>query len=131
MEMRQGKHNKTKTRALRTLEPYEMGSQGQCRNGVYALFRARFTISPQLEGKTIAIKCRTNKEGWNAVKPQFIFYVDGDIRQAFDTNHLTAILSRKAAPGETHMLYFSVFGGLYEPGHEKEIDPVSVFISMS
>ena len=56
-----------------------------------------FTVTPEgnMKGKDITLNIRTDIDGWDANNPQFIAYVDGEIRQGLDTNHTYLLLSGK------------------------------------
>ena len=52
-----------------------------------------FTLDGLGEGKYLHVD--TDKNGWNVNNPQFIVYVDGERRQAFDTNHREVYIGGK------------------------------------
>lgn len=111
--------------------PYETGSEWappHC--GEYALFRARITIPEEMRGKPVRIGCRTNRRGWNACNPQFLLYVDGEIRQGFDTNHMSARLSDRAESGRQYLLHLAAFGGLRDPYEAVEEEPTRLFLDI-
>lgn len=113
-------------------EPYECGSvwSEPC-SGEYVLFRAAAAIPQEFAGKPVVVLCRTNKSGWNAVRPQMLFYVDGEIRQAFDTNHQTARLDRCAEAGRSHMLHLAAFGGLSDLYFGDENEPTRLYLDLA
>lgn len=46
---------------------------------------------PKVQGR-LELNVYTDKDGWDANNPQFILYIDGKIKQAFDTNHRSAVI---------------------------------------
>ncbi|MEA4889936.1 MAG: alpha-mannosidase [Clostridiaceae bacterium] len=113
-------------------EPYEQGAPwAMPGNGEFAFFRVKAVIPPEMAGRSAALLCRTNKTGWNALNPQFLLYVDGEIRQAFDTNHTSARLSENAAAGREYTLYLSAFGGLNVEGRNADVEPVRLFLEIA
>ena len=62
----------------------------------------RFTVvTPEdFRGQTI-LSIRSGMENeWEAVNPQIVVWVDGEIVQAFDTRHTELILDEVAVPGK-------------------------------
>ena len=58
-------------------------------------FSFKLQVPEHLKGKEIKLSIRTQIEGWDAVNPQFIAYVDGKIKQGLDTNHTYLMLGGK------------------------------------
>ena len=58
-------------------------------------FSFKLDIPERLRNKEIKLSIRTQVEGWDAVNPQFIAYVDGKIKQGLDTNHTYIMLNGK------------------------------------
>ena len=82
------------------------------KNDAWYWFRAKFTIPDDYEGKCVKCHLTTGREKlWNALNPQFLVYVNGQIQQALDTNHQTFCLSDSAVPGETYTLEFEAYAG--------------------
>ncbi|MBO5286540.1 MAG: alpha-mannosidase [Clostridia bacterium] len=55
-----------------------------------------FTVdAKELKGEELTVRVWTGIDGWDAVNPQFIAYVDGNIKQGLDTNHRSFILKGK------------------------------------
>ncbi|HBP37264.1 MAG TPA: alpha-mannosidase, partial [Clostridiales bacterium] len=135
LEIHQG-HLPRGTNPLTVLEDWQPYTQGDPwampGAGEYALFRAQIILSdPEMAGKPLAILCRTNKTGWNALNPQFLFYVDGRPQQAFDTNHLAAMLGEVGAPGQEFTLHCAAFGGLVSQENQKSAEPVRFYLDLA
>lgn len=78
----------------------------------YYWFAMRVTVPERFEGKCVCYDLLTGKEdGWDATNPQFTCYVDGVLRQGFDVNHHTLLLTEKAAAGEQHTIVLSAYTG--------------------
>lgn len=55
-----------------------------------------FTVdASEQRGEEVTVRIWTGIDGWDAVNPQFIAYVDGSIKQGLDTNHRTITLAGK------------------------------------
>src|SRR5665647_1613470 len=58
----------------------------------YAMFKAKFIIPDEFEGKKLVLSIHTNRNGWNALNPQMLLYIDGEEYQGLDTNHTEAFI---------------------------------------
>ncbi|MBO5111157.1 MAG: alpha-mannosidase [Clostridia bacterium] len=56
-------------------------------------FRLEVDVPEDCRGKEIELSVRTELDGWDAVNPQFIAYVNGKMTQGMDTNHTTVPLT--------------------------------------
>ena len=78
----------------------------------YRVFSGRVTIPEEFRGRIVEFQLLTGREGlWDATNPQFSVYVNGELRQGFDTNHTALVLAENAVPGETYDLFLSAFTG--------------------
>ena len=78
----------------------------------YRVFAGSATIPEDFRGKVVEFQLLTGREGlWDATNPQFSVYVNGELRQGFDTNHTAVVLTENAIPGETFNLFLSAFTG--------------------
>lgn len=75
-------------------------------------FKTQVTIPKAFAGKTAALNFYTFKEGWDAINPQFILYVDGEHIQGIDINHREIILSDCAEGGKTYNIDLHAYSGL-------------------
>ena len=78
----------------------------------YQIFAGQAVIPAQFQGKYVEFQLLTGCEGqWDATNPQFSVYVDGVLRQGFDTNHTSLCLSENAQAGTVYDLFLSAFTG--------------------
>ena len=78
----------------------------------YRIFSGKPTIPESFRGKIVEFQLLTGREGlWDATNPQFSVYVDGVLRQGFDTNHTAVRLTENAIPGTSYDLFLSAFTG--------------------
>ena len=78
----------------------------------YRVFSGKATIPESFQGKVVEFQLLTGREGaWDATNPQFSVYVDGVLRQGFDTNHTAIRLTENAVAGNTFDLFLSAFTG--------------------
>lgn len=76
----------------------------------------RFTVvTPEdFRGQTI-LSIRSGMENeWEAVNPQIVVWVDGEIVQAFDTRHTELILDEVAVPGREYDVFLQAYNGTKE-----------------
>ena len=57
-------------------------------------FQTEVEIDERFQGKTIALNIHDGQNGWDAVNPQFVLYVNNQVRQGLDLNHKEVIVSR-------------------------------------
>lgn len=77
-------------------------------------FETVLTVPASCAGKTLIYELRTGKEGeWDALNPQFLVYVNGQIKQGLDVNHRELLLAKDAAEGETFRILLCAFTGDY------------------
>lgn len=78
----------------------------------YRVFTSKVVIPAHFHGKCVEFQLLTGQEGqWDATNPQFSVYVDGILRQGFDTNHTELRLTDNAISGTTYNLFLSAFTG--------------------
>ena len=53
----------------------------------HAWFYKKLIVPKELTGKNLELTVSTQLDGWDAVNPQFIAYVDGKLQQGLDVNH--------------------------------------------
>ena len=69
-------------------------------------------FAKSFQGKCVDFQLLTGREGlWDATNPQFSVYVDGVLRQGFDTNHTSLRLCENAEAGREYDLFLSAFTG--------------------
>src|SRR5690554_682615 len=59
----------------------------------HAWFRTSITIPENFDGKKVMLNIFSSKEGWDALNPQLILYVNGELIQGLDVNHREVILT--------------------------------------
>lgn len=81
----------------------------------YFCFTTEITIPEEFKGKTVVYNIRTGRENdWDAINPQFLIYVNGEIRQGLDVNHRRVLLTYDAVPGEVYSIVLYAFSGMKE-----------------
>ena len=80
----------------------------------HAWFRTEIEIPESFEGKTAAICAFTGEEGWDALNPQFILYVNGELIQGLDVNHREVILCRNAKAGDRYNIDLHAYSGMID-----------------
>ncbi|WP_202707976.1 alpha-mannosidase [Sporosalibacterium faouarense] len=78
-------------------------------------FKTEVTIPAELEGETVIFGVETGREGeWDAINPQFLIYLNGEIVQGLDVNHREIIISEKAKAGEKCRIDMHAYTGMKE-----------------
>ncbi|GFZ34356.1 alpha-mannosidase [Clostridium zeae] len=75
-------------------------------------FRTKVQVPTEFRGQTIALSLKTFDEGWDAVNPQFILYIDGEHIQGLDINHREVILTDSAEAGKIYNVDLHAYGGM-------------------
>lgn len=77
-------------------------------------FRTTITIPERFAGKTIVFKITTGHEGeWDALNPQFIFYLDDELIQGLDVNHREVLITENAEAKREYTILLLGYSGLY------------------
>lgn len=79
---------------------------------VYALFETEIIVPEEFDGGKVVLNIRTNRNGWNALNPQMLLYVNSKEQQALDTNHTSFLLDDNAKAGEVYGIMIYAFSGL-------------------
>lgn len=78
-------------------------------------FKTRIEIPEQFEGQPTALVIRTGFEGeWDALNPQFLAYVNGEVVQGLDVNHRELLLTEKAKAGDVYEVYLWGYTGMHD-----------------
>ena len=68
--------------------------------GAHYWFRSTITIPENMDGKSVWFKIHTGLEEWDDGKnPQFLVFVNGEVRQGADINHREMLLFKNAVAG--------------------------------
>lgn len=79
------------------------------------LFSTDVKIPEEFDGKTVVFRVKTGREGgWDALNPQFIAYINGNLVQGLDVNHREIILSEKASAGKVYSIFLHAYSGMSE-----------------
>jgi len=99
----------------------------------HALFRAQVTVPEAFDGGKIVLDVQTGRNGWNAINPQMLIYVDGTERQGLDTNHTELLLELNAQKGRDYDIHIYAFSGLTMNSHtisNREESPVYLHMAL-
>ncbi len=104
-----------------------------------AFFRFRVAPPRDFFGKRLYVRLSTGREGWDAVNPQFLAYVNGVVRQGMDVNHRELLLSTCAREGEEFDVLLWAHGGMLDQktflraavtGREEELEKLYYHMSV-
>ena len=84
----------------------------------HAWFQTSFVLPEELDGRTLIIKVETGASGWDATNPQFILYVNGELIQGLDVNHMEVIIDSKAEKGTQYQIDLHSYSGMDEGLHD-------------
>ncbi len=76
-------------------------------------FYTEFTVPEQFDGKPLWIQVKTNINHWDAINPQFLLFVDGEVTQGMDINHQEVLLTTSAQAGQTYRLDLQAYTGIH------------------
>ena len=80
--------------------------------GAHYWFRTKVTIPESMDGKSVWFKIHTGLEEWDDGKnPQFLIFVNGEVRQGADINHREMLLFREAVAGTEFTLDIQAYTG--------------------
>ena len=80
--------------------------------GAHYWFRTKVTIPESMDGKSVWFKIHTGLEEWDDGKnPQFLIFVNGEVRQGADINHREMLLFREAVAGTEITLDIQAYTG--------------------
>ncbi|MBQ9084517.1 MAG: alpha-mannosidase, partial [Clostridia bacterium] len=74
--------------------------------------KADFSTPDCMEGYEYSLQISTGISGWDALNPQMIFYINGEMREGLDINHRTVAL----APSTEYKTYCYLYSGV-STGH--------------
>lgn len=78
-------------------------------------FRAKITIPKVYQGKKVVLRIVTGREEqWDAINPQFLIYINGEIIQGLDMNHQEITLTEAGRDGEEFQVDLHGFSGMVE-----------------
>ena len=77
----------------------------------HAWFYKKLEIPARLRGQNLELRVETQIDGWDAVNPQFIVYLDGVLVQGLDTNHRDIFLDN--AKAEYELYVYGYVGSLF------------------
>ncbi len=74
-------------------------------------FRKKITVPAELDGKALWLKIGTNVTYWDAVTPQMLIFVDGEVLQGVDANHQEVLVCSKAKAGQEFTIDIQAYTG--------------------
>ncbi len=79
--------------ALESFSHFENGDEWGSGFDSHAWFHFEFDIPEDMKGKPVQLSVKSDRMGWDADNPQFIAYINGELRQGLDTNHTFVALN--------------------------------------
>lgn len=77
-------------------------------------FKTEFYIPEDLAQKDLALIVFTDSDGWDAINPQFIVYINKELQQGIDVNHREVLLNKKFDKGEKVRIDFNAYSGMID-----------------
>ena len=75
-------------------------------------FRCEYTVPEEFDAKPLWIKVSTTFEGREDMRnPQFLLFVNGEVSQGMDINHLESLITKKAKAGDTYRFDLQAYTG--------------------
>ncbi|MBO4326976.1 MAG: alpha-mannosidase [Clostridia bacterium] len=92
--------------------PYKWGEMWGDGNDSHAWFHIPVDVPEDMRGDdTLELCLHTDRGGWDADNPQFLCYVDGVMRQGFDTNHREIVLAGGGKVKDFYDVYVYAYTG--------------------
>ena len=82
---------------LDEFRPFVSGSEWGTGFDSHAWFHFEFDVPQEMRTKPVQLALKSGIKGWDGDNPQFIAYINGELRQGLDTNHTFVLLGE-----ETH-----------------------------
>lgn len=82
-------------------------------HNVCAWFDTTVTIPDSMAGQCVLFAIKLDDD-WDAINSQFTVYVNGELRQGFDTNHRDVVLTECANAGESYRITLRAFSGRWK-----------------
>lgn len=83
----------------------------------HSLFSTNIKIPKEFNDKTVVFIVTTGKEGeWDALNPQMLFYLNGELIQGIDVNHREVLISERAVFDEEFHIELLAYSGMH---HER------------
>ena len=89
------------------------GTAVEARRETFTAFSAQVVIPDAFRGMAVELALETGKDClWDRSNPQFTVYINGQLRQGFDENHRTLLLTECAKGGEIFSAFLTAFSGV-------------------
>lgn len=89
-------------------------------------FRTDVTVPKEMDGKTVAMIVHTGQDGWDALNPQFIAFVNGALMQGLDCNHQEVVLTHCAKAGDEYRIDLHAYSGMKDSKVDLFAEMVSI-----
>lgn len=89
-------------------EDYWGGKDAHC------WFRMDYQIPQEFDKKTVAFNVTTGSQGWDALNPQFMIFVNGTLVQGLDINHAEIFLADSAKVNDIYRIDLYAYSGMNE-----------------
>lgn len=77
-------------------------------------------------GRPLALLLSTDAQGWDAVNPQFLVFLDGQAVQGVDGNHRDVLLTESAEAGRRYRVDLQAYGGRQEKSTSLKVEWVVI-----
>jgi len=92
---------------LSSFKPFKFGAEFGTGFDTHAWFHMNIEVPEDMRNETLELCIHTDKSGWDADNPQFLCYIDGKMRQGFDTNHRELSLSDGKASYDVYLYAYT------------------------
>ncbi len=86
-------------------------TDGWMGNDRHYWFRTTITVPESFDNKPLWLYLSTQKTFWDAINPQFLLFINGEIVQGVDANHREVKLFDKAKSGDTFVVDLQAYTG--------------------
>lgn len=93
-------------------------------------FRANITVPAEFDKKPLWLSLKTQLADWDAVNPQFLLFVNGEIVQGLDTNHTEVMITNNAKAGDKLKIDLQAYTGRDSDHNQGSTDNLRLFASI-
>ncbi len=99
-------------------KPFDIENDRWVGNDDNYWFRKEITVPQSFDGKDMYLYIMTQKNYWDAVNPQFLVFVNGEVVQGLDVNHRDVLIALNAKAGDKYVVDLQAYTGRDTDIHE-------------
>ena len=93
-------------------------------------FRTSVDVPQSFAKKPLWLRVTTHVDFWDAINPQFLLFINGELVQGLDANHAEVRLTGRAKAGERLIVDLQAYTGRGSDNHANSADQLRLFASL-